>query len=679
MRWVLTWVGEHRRIALLLLVAEVSAALLFALSAGGAARGQPSLPANDLNNLLALTGVPTPATAPVQENPEPPLAPSPRAVCGAGSRPLAGVQGRVPASAIQSPAAALGWTCNLTVVSHQGASGGFKVWRYIDQHGHECAFYDTALLFPLNAVSLIGPPSVGVAVLDMSDQAHPVQTDTLATLPMRSPHESLNLNVKRGLLAADTGNPASYPGLMSIYDVSQDCRHPVLDSTVLAARFGHESAFSPDGRTFWISGGGDGIAAVDVTDPKNPRTLGQWNEFAHGMSVSDDGNTLYVADSVNGNLTTIDVSQVQARRANPVVREISRLTWNTVTIPQNAYPMQIHAKPYLLEFDEYAFRFSTPPPPDTVGAARIIDISDPAHPRVVSNIRLEVNQPAQHHAADGDPGTLNPVQGYAAHYCSIPREVDPEIVACSFINSGLRIFNIQDPLHPREVAYFVSPPKRALTNGGDGSDFAMSHPAFAPERREVWYSDGTSGFYDLRLDPSVWPDPTSLPTPTPSPSPSCARPSGRLSGTALGPVKLGDTRSEARRQFRSFSTRGHRNMDFFCLAGSGIRDGYPSARLLRGLSRAAHHRVENRVILILTANRFYALDGVRSGAHVAAIARRLGLGKPYRVGLNDWYLLPGKLANGVFKVRRGVVEEIGLADLRLTGGRRAAWRFFTSF
>jgi hypothetical protein len=33
----------------------------------------------------------------------------------------------------------------------------------------------------------------------------------------------------------------------------------------------------------------------------------------------------------------------------------------------------------------------------------------------------------------------------------------------------------------------------------------MSQPAFVPERREIWWSDGTSGFYALRVDQSVWP------------------------------------------------------------------------------------------------------------------------------------------------------------------------------
>ena len=33
----------------------------------------------------------------------------------------------------------------------------------------------------------------------------------------------------------------------------------------------------------------------------------------------------------------------------------------------------------------------------------------------------------------------------------------------------------------------------------------MSKPAFVPERHEVWYTDGTSGFYVLRVTNGVWP------------------------------------------------------------------------------------------------------------------------------------------------------------------------------
>ena len=450
----------------------------------------------------------TPATARVQEPREPPLAPTPQAACGPGSHPLVGQEGRVPASALNSPAGAHGYTCNLSLVSHQGNFGGYKVWRYVDQAGHVCAFYDTALIYPLNAVSLSGPASTGVVVLNMKNPAHPVQTDTLTTLPMLSPHESLNLNRKRGLLAADLGNPATYPGLMSIYSVGHDCLHPTLDSTYLAARFGHESGFSPDGRTFWIAGASEGLAAVDVSNPRHPKTIWQGNEFVHGLSISDNGDTAYAADPVNGDLTILNVSQIQRRAPRPKVREISRLTWREVSIPQNAYAMRINRHRYLLEFDEFAFRFN-PPSENYVGAARIIDISHPAHPRIVSDIRLQVNQPATHKADAKDPEPFHStLLGYSAHYCSIPREVDPEIVVCSFTNSGLRVFNIQHPAHPREVAYFVAPSNHSTQNGFSGSDFAMSKAAFDPNRREIWYTDASSGFYVLKLAKSVWPHPS---------------------------------------------------------------------------------------------------------------------------------------------------------------------------
>ena len=80
-----------------------------------------------------------------------------------------------------------------------------------------------------------------------------------------------------------------------------------------------------------------------------------------------------------------------------------------------------------------------------MGAGRIIDIADERNPRVVSNLRLEVHQPENFPAQANDNGAQNPVQGYAGHYCNVPTRVDPEIVACSMILSGLRVFDIRDP------------------------------------------------------------------------------------------------------------------------------------------------------------------------------------------------------------------------------------------
>ncbi len=444
----------------------------------------------------------SPVRAPVVHRTEPPSVATPLVPCAPGSRQQPGVDGRVPAGSAKD-----GLNCNVTLIGHQGTEGGFKVFRYFDVQGHECAFYDTTLMFPLNALNP-GGGSQGVAVLDMSNPSRPVQTDTLTTPPMLSPHESLNLNARRGLLAAVNGNLTTEPGLVAIYDVHADCRHPVLQSLSPVARFGHESGFSADGKTFYATSTAlQSITAIDVTNPKTPRPVWQGAILSHGMSLSDDGNRAYIADP-DGNMLILDTSQIQARKLDPRTREISRLTWASASIPQNAIPFTRSGKPYVLEFDEYNQGTTSPGGNrDVVGAGRIIDISDETKPHVVSNLRLAINQPAEHRAATeaNDPGTGNPAQGYAAHYCNIPTRVDPKIVACSFIASGLRLFDITDLAHPKEIGYFVAPPQPRSENGYMASDFAMSQPAFAPERREIWFSDGTSGFYALRVDKSVWP------------------------------------------------------------------------------------------------------------------------------------------------------------------------------
>src|SRR4051795_10845285 len=478
----------------------VAVLALLALSAPAAAQG----PLGPPNDLLALGqgGGDTPDQAPVRKAPSPSFDAVPRAQCQAGSKPEPSVQGRVPAGA-----AANGLWCNMTMIAHQGSSGGFRVYDYVDDAGHECAYYDTTLLFPSNAFNLTSN-GLGVYVLDMSDPAKPVQTAALTEPSMLSPHESLNLNARRGLLAAVNGNPATEPGWVAFYDVHNDCRHPELDFSGPLARLGHESGFSSAGKTFYATGTAySSITAIDVTNPKVPFVVWQGNVQSHGLSLSPDGNRAYLAnpDVEFGDLTILDTSQIQARKPNPHTREVSRTTWDRVSIPQNALPFTKNGHPYVLEFDEYnASTLDPSGDPDMVGAARILDIADERQPTIVSNIRLAIDNPDAHKQYGGDPGadgsTNGGAQGYASHYCNIDSPVDPTLVACSFIASGLRLFDISDVAHPREVGYYVAP-----TPESSDSNFAMSQPAFVAERREILWTDGNSGFYVLRVDPGVWP------------------------------------------------------------------------------------------------------------------------------------------------------------------------------
>ena len=274
---------------------------------------------------------------------------------------------------------------------------------------------------------------------------------------------------------------------------------------------------SPDGKTFYTaSPGTPTITAIDISNPALPRILGVIPFFSHGLSISDDGNRAYLAGvGLSGaacayavscdlpdlpkdrGLIILDISDFQSRKTNPRAREISRLNWTPSSIPQNALPFTRNGRPYLLEIDEFA-RASG------VGAARIIDIADETQPKVVSDIRLEVHNPEHFDTIGNDPGARFIGQGYAGHYCNLPTRVNPDIVACSMIVSGLRVFDIRDPTRPREIAYFNPPLTPRITPILEASGYAMSSPSFVPERKEIWYSDVYSGFYVLRVTNGAW-------------------------------------------------------------------------------------------------------------------------------------------------------------------------------
>lgn len=431
--------------------------------------------------------------------------------CGPGSRPETDIDGRVPAADFASGRAAKGYTCNTRLVSRLGRTGGLKVHRYEDRAGRVCAYYDVAKSFPLGVLQA-GLQGLGTAVVDMTKPRRPRRTTTLLTPAMVSPHESLYLHEKRGLLVAVMGTLATAPGILDVYDVKQDCRRPRLLSSTPAGFLGHESGFSPDGRTFWASAlVGLTITAIDLTNPRAPRPLSTINGvLSHGVRTSPDGRTLYVADLgmpnskrlTEGGLRVYDVSAIQARKPFPRARLLTSYSWPDVAIPQVPEPMRIDGHDYLLMVDEFSELALDPTfsyrPENSAAIARILNVDDPTKPFQVSALRLEV-QLTKNRAGEqqDDPGAKSPIGGYSAHYCAIPRFTNPRLAACSYIGSGLRVFDISDPYRPKQVAYYNKP---APTGG-----YAMAKPAFDRDRKQVWFSDFDAGFFAVRLTNGVWP------------------------------------------------------------------------------------------------------------------------------------------------------------------------------
>lgn len=372
------------------------------------------------------------------------------AQCGPGSQPETGLQGQVPLADRQSGRSQRGYSCNLTLVGqYQGA--GASVVSPSQDH---CAYMSTGgtLLDPLQALE----PSPGVVVVDASNPAQPVQSANLTGPSMLiGTWESLKTHAQRKLLGGVAVGALTGAGFFDVYDIS-DCAHPALLNGVGGTSLelpdnvlGHEGNWSPDGKTYWSSGLLFGsITAIDVSNPASPQIIYTGLEgypANHGVEFSADGNTMYLATCFPGGLAILDVSDIQGRKASPQVRQLGAVTWNPYSCGQHGLPVTWGGKPYLIAPDEF----------DSEGV-HIIDISDPTQPKIVRQIQLQIQLP-ENASIRADDTAGDGLFGYESHYCAVDRPADPTALACGYFQSGVRVFDVRNPLQPREIAYFNPP------------------------------------------------------------------------------------------------------------------------------------------------------------------------------------------------------------------------------
>ena len=237
---------------------------------------------------------------------------------------------------------------------------------------------------------------------------------------------------------------------------------------------------------------------------------------ANPLPVSEIPGPLVAPD--NG-LIIIDVSDVQKRVANPQLREVSRLTWLDGRAAQVPTTMTIKGKPYILFVDESSGRAASCAQGLTpYGLARIIDISDEKNPLTVSKLALETHDPANCTTTLADVADF-PGFAYDSHYCSVDNPNDARLAACSYFQSGMRVFDISDPAKPKEIAYYKPPARRReyrpasninFLGGGKltfdhTADWSSANSRFVRHGNELhlWTTSQDNGFQVLRFTNGV--------------------------------------------------------------------------------------------------------------------------------------------------------------------------------
>jgi hypothetical protein len=431
------------------------------------------------------------------------------------------VQGEVPASDQLSGRSRQGYWCNIRpVASHdlEGAGGDIQMTWY-----KRCAY---------QSVPEGDTASDGVAVLDVRNAAAP----RLVTV-LREPawagrggvlgiHEGIHVSEERGILAVPIGT------MLSVYDISRDCRSPQLITSIDIGTTAdplrndpfmpggiHSGKLSPDGTLYYATDIGNGaltvggpcLSVIDLADLTRPELLMRWGEeyACHDLALSADGTRAYVgfhADwigypaavvgaftpvkdpsyALNG-LQIVDVSDLQHRRPDPELRVISELTGGRA---HTELPVEIGGRSYVIGAEEgYC----------PAGNARIVDVEDEGRPVEVASIDLEINtlpQCTRQVNRNGD------VLLYMSHYVGVDDPDDASLLFVTWYASGLRVFDIRDPQHPREVAYY-NPPV------GEGAsrthDWSTTHPRYDPRTGQIWFGSKVNGFNVVELHPSLRP------------------------------------------------------------------------------------------------------------------------------------------------------------------------------
>jgi hypothetical protein len=440
-----------------------------------------------------------------------------KAECGKSDRVESALQGEASLAERMSGASSKAFNCNLELVGQLRGEGASYQMAAFDQ----CAYYATA--------NREGQQHKGVVVVDVSDPRKPMVSAYLEARTMWDPWESLKVNVPRKLLAAvqSDGGSGKQPGF-AVYDIS-DCRRPVLKSSVdLGAPVkGHAGHFAPDGRTYYGTYIGNSTYPIDIENPSQPKLLGVWPGqngvgVPHDISLNAAGNRLYTAQpggqnrAATGNgLVITDVSDFQARRANPEPKVIASLFWKDGSIAQMTERVQIGGRPYLIFTDEggssglgkdakAACAQNLPP----FGFARIIDIADEKNPRVVSKLMLEVHDPANCAAVEQDTG-FSDFFGYSSHYCTADNPENARYLACSYFEAGLRVFDIRDPYHPKEIAYYKPPAVasvlgtsvRASLREKRSTDWTSSNVGWHRhgDELQLWFTSQDNGFQIVKF------------------------------------------------------------------------------------------------------------------------------------------------------------------------------------
>ena len=503
---------------------------------------------------------------------------------GLDGRPVDQLQGDVPRAHQTEDASGVsraeaGYNCGLALVAREvlDADGRTPTGNANMATASHCAYVaGPGAVFGPRTYSAADDAG-GVAVVDVSNPSDPEHVKTLkgsggTSLVSETLHaidviDPATRAVTRSILVTgqygNFGSGGNKP--MEVYDVTGErCEAPVHLGTVIWPENIHNLTISGNGRYVFATQPTQVVDISPMFEGKPYRYLGNLDNvmeypvlmpapgadvddllpgvrqeglpttyFGHEAAPSWDGTQIVLGSQTPAFdvFTIADIGPWLARHPDgtpkgvPVIRSQRAGRGHSVT------RASIGPRRWVMHAEESVFggaygcapsRLNPFAGPAEPSFSEVTDVDDPK--MHVSTFGLEINR-VENCLAQLDSGVQASV-----HYHEFDDRRNAKIAIISMQNAGIRVVDVRDPAHPREIAYF---------NPGDVDagpevvlDNAWGHPRYDAATGQIWFATASGGFWVVELEPQVL---EHLQMPVPAPA---RHPDGSPGTQGTGPVDL---------------------------------------------------------------------------------------------------------------------------------------------
>lgn len=341
----------------------------------------------------------------------------------------------------------------------------------------------------LAVVGHMGPP-YATTLIDVADPARP---RILSRIPVRAGTHSHKARLCGSILAINVeqyGGGGDGTAGLALFDVG-DPRHPRETAYCRMGGTGvHRFQMDCERRLIYASASADGfegnfVTIIDIADPAHPREVGRWWMPGQRLAAEEKNASSGTAHRTHHPLRLGDRLYVSLWYEGFAILDISdparpRLVSHVADRPAGGAPTHT-ALPVghrimgrnWLVVFDEEIGGGNPPAP-----MRLYDITDERRPALAAAFQVPPDP-------SGKTGGR-----FGAHQ---PHEFvgTDNLVYAAWFSGGLRVMDISNPAKPREVGHYIPPP-------GRGARFAQSNDVFVDGRGLIYLIDRVNGLDILR-------------------------------------------------------------------------------------------------------------------------------------------------------------------------------------